>query len=319
MSSAWILAAARTPRGTVAGLDIVAGPVAEILVADRSGNREPGLVVGSGASGRRIAWAAGLGTNTVGTDAHDGGLSALASVVPAVAGGWTPRALVAAIHGEAPTAAASARILRQVSEADPATAAARVQMRLDLGEDELATWAERAQENRSACNARPRASPHEDPVVPPAVWAPFCPAAAALRVVSESTLSSFVMPPRARIAGATWSACDPADPWRAPGLALNAALADAGVHPDACHAFAVDAPHAALLSAVQRELDVSHRRINSDGGTLARGRAGSAEGLCLLVDLLDWLEEQSLRYGACVELLPDGGAAAVVVDCEAWA
>jgi acetyl-CoA acetyltransferase len=89
--------------------------------------------------------------------------------------------------------------------------------------------------------------------------------------------------------------------------------------PETCQAFFVDAPHAALLAAVQHDLGVPPARINPDGGTLARGRGGAAEGLCLLVDLLDWLEETGQRYGACVELLPDGGAAAVVLDCEAWA
>ena len=319
MSAAWILAAARTPRGVQADLDAVASPVAATLLADRSGRREPGLVVGAGASGRRLAWAAGLGATTVGTDGHAGGLSALASLVPAVAGGWTPQALVAAVPGQSPPGGDSRRIQTRLAEADWATAAARVQERLQVSPDELVEWLELAQDHRTACPKRPRTADAPDLVVPVGLWAPERPAAAAVRVVSESVLSSFTLPPRARIAGATWGACDPADPWQAPTLALEAALEAAGLHPESCQALCVDAPHPALLAAVQRALNVPRERINPDGGCLARGRAGAAEGLCLLVDLLDWLEEQDLRYGACVELLPDGGAAAVVVDGEAWA
>ena len=149
-------------------------------------------------------------------------------------------------------------------------------------------------------------------MVPVGLWAPERPAAAAVRVVSESVLPSFTLPPRARIAGATWGACDPADPWQAPTLALEAALEAAGLHPESCQALCVDAPHPALLAAVQR------LQRPEDESTPAEVLART-----LVVRkcswLLDWLEEQDLRYGACVELLPDGGAAAVVVDGEAWA
>lgn len=319
MSAAWILTAARTPRGAAPPLDHVAQAIASTLTADRSGRREPGLIAGAGASGRRIAWASGLGATTLGTDAHAGGLAALASLTPAVAGGWVPLATVAAVSANPAPAPPSRRIAHQVDEADFETAADRLSQRLRLTAAQIDGWVERAREARAASARRPWLGQTTDPAHEAGAWAPERSAAAAVRVVAESSLAAFPAPPRARIAAATWGAADPADPWVAPASALGAALEAAGVAPSACDAVAIDAPHVSLLEHVVRAHALDPARVNPCGGALARGRAGSAEGLCLLVDLLDWLAEQELRYGACVELLPDGGAAAVVVDCEAWA
>ena len=84
-------------------------------------------------------------------------------------------------------------------------------------------------------------------------------------------------------------------------------------------ALAVGGRHAAVEAGLAAALGCPDLPVNAEGGPLARGHAGPAEGLCLLVDLLDAMEAADQRFGLVVEPDALGQAWAVVLDREAWA
>ena len=148
----------------------------------------------------------------------------------------------------------------------------------------------------------------------PAAPAPLCRAGARTARLGDGLPGG--RPAVARIVSARSVASDPADPFPALPLAAEQALGEAGIGADALSAVQVAGPHAAVALLVEQSLGLDPDRVQPLGGPCARGFAGPAEGLLLLVDLLDHLDLTGGRFGLIVEAGPWGMATAVVIDRE---
>lgn len=124
-------------------------------------------------------------------------------------------------------------------------------------------------------------------------------AAQAAKSASETATAS------ATVAGVGRAAGDPFDPVGNVAVAVNRALAEAGVELDAVDGIAVVEHDAATVGLVARALGVAVARINRSGGAVATGNPGAAEELRLITDGLAVIERLLLTVSAG----PTGSAA----------
>lgn len=321
MSQAWILAAARSPRlpmaATVQSWETTSAAMRAVQLPDPSGRRPLDAVHVAGVSGRALHLAAGGPADTPASTTDAGGLHALSLATQSVASGWSRRVLVAALTGAQPQrAGGSTRLHQTVAPASDAGAVSRLRRRMALDRATLDAHVERQAARRGAAADR---GPGDlaDLDVTPAALAPLCRAGGALLLGPADGLLGG-RPAVARIVSARSIASDPADPFPALPLAAEQALREAGIGADALSAVQVAGPHAAVALLVEQSLGLDPDRVQPLGGPCARGFAGPAEGLLLLVEILDHLDVTGGRFGLIVEAGPWGMATAVVIDREQW-
>lgn len=121
--------------------------------------------------------------------------------------------------------------------------------------------------------------------------------AAALVVVGDRAAAERTgLVPRARIAATASCGSDSVTMLTAGQLAIERVLAKANLRAADIAVFEFAEAFAALCVRLMRALDISHDRLNPNGGTIARGHAYGATGAALLVDAIDELARREARY-----------------------
>ncbi len=134
--------------------------------------------------------------------------------------------------------------------------------------------------------------------------------AAALVVVGDRAAAERSgLAPRARIVATASCAADPVTMLTAGQLAIERALAKAGLRAADIEIFEFAEAFAALCVRLMRDLELDHDRLNPNGGTIALGHAYGATGAVLALGALDELE----RRGAHRAVVAVSGAAGLGV------
>ena len=139
-------------------------------------------------------------------------------------------------------------------------------------------------------------------------------AAGLLAIGDRATAERTGLAPRARIVATASCAGDPVTMLTAGQLAIDRALARAGLRAADIGVFEFAEAFAALCLRLMRDLDVGHDRLNPNGGTIARGHAYGATGALLVIDAIDELWRRGERYAVVAVSGAAGLGAAVVLE-----
>lgn len=120
--------------------------------------------------------------------------------------------------------------------------------------------------------------------------------------------------PIARIVATAVSGLEPRDLFLAPIGAVRAALARAGLSPDAIDLYEINEAFASQLLGCVRGLEIDPARVNVHGGAIALGHPIGASGARVLVTLLHALERWQERLGLAALCLGGGNAVALIVE-----
>jgi acetyl-CoA C-acetyltransferase len=121
--------------------------------------------------------------------------------------------------------------------------------------------------------------------------------AGAVLVMSEGRAAEFGFEPRATVRAASTASVDPIVMLTAGQLAVERALAAAGMRPGHVDLFEFAEAFAAVCLKFQRDLEVEPERFNVNGGTIAMGHAFGATGAILTATLLDEMRRRDAGTG----------------------
>jgi acetyl-CoA C-acetyltransferase len=138
--------------------------------------------------------------------------------------------------------------------------------------------------------------------------------AAMVVVASEEKAGRLGARPIARILATAVSGLDPRDLFLAPIGAVRAALARAGLGPDAIDLYEINEAFASQLLGCVRGLEIDPARVNVHGGAIALGHPIGASGARVLVTLLHALERRQEHRGLAALCLGGGNAVAMIVE-----
>jgi acetyl-CoA C-acetyltransferase len=138
--------------------------------------------------------------------------------------------------------------------------------------------------------------------------------AAAVLVGSQDAASSFGLRPRAAIRAFASVGSDPCIMLDGTGAAARLALDRAGMTISDIDLFEVNEAFAAVVLRFMQELNVSHDKVNVNGGSIAMGHPLGATGAMLVGTLLDELEARNLRAGMVVICVGIGMAVATIIE-----
>jgi acetyl-CoA C-acetyltransferase len=142
--------------------------------------------------------------------------------------------------------------------------------------------------------------------------------AAALVVMERQTAEMSGRPILGRILGYAGIAVDPRDLFHAPPLAIQAAVARAGLALADVDLFELNEAFAAQVLANARVLgwdkEFLEERVNVHGGAIALGHPIGASGARVAVTLVHALRRRGARYGVAALCHGGGGAIALVVE-----
>nr|PZN38391.1 MAG: acetyl-CoA C-acyltransferase [Actinomycetota bacterium] len=120
--------------------------------------------------------------------------------------------------------------------------------------------------------------------------------------------------PRARVVACATAAVDPVRMLTAGQLAVERAIARAGLAPADIDVFEFAEAFAALCLTFRRDLDAGPDRLNPNGGTIAMGHAFGATGAIMVGGCVDELERREGRYGVAAVSGAAGLGVAVVLE-----
>ncbi|MEV4184774.1 acetyl-CoA C-acyltransferase [Streptosporangium canum] len=142
----------------------------------------------------------------------------------------------------------------------------------------------------------------------------LCDAAGLVLVGSERAAAALRTPPRARIVATATAVADPVTMLTAGQLAVERAVARAGLTPDDVEVYEFAEAFAALCLKFQRDLKVGDDRFNVNGGTIAMGHAFGATGALLVAACLDELDRRRARYGVAAVSGAAGSGSAILLE-----
>jgi acetyl-CoA C-acetyltransferase len=144
--------------------------------------------------------------------------------------------------------------------------------------------------------------------------------AAAVVVMEHRAAAASGRSMMARILGYAGVAVEPRDLFTAPPLAIQAAVARAGLSLAEVELFELNEAFAAQVLANAKVLgwdrDYLDERVNVNGGAIALGHPIGASGARIVVTLIHALRRRGARYGAAALCHGGGGAVAVVVEAR---
>lgn len=120
--------------------------------------------------------------------------------------------------------------------------------------------------------------------------------------------------PRARILGWASVGSDPAIMLTGPGASARKVLNRLGMKVGDIDLFEVNEAFASVVLRFMREMDVSHDKVNVNGGSIAMGHPLGATGAMLIGTVLDELERRDLRTGLVTLCAAAGMASALVIE-----
>jgi acetyl-CoA C-acetyltransferase len=138
--------------------------------------------------------------------------------------------------------------------------------------------------------------------------------AGVMLVGSAAQAAQMGIRPRARIRSIATASVDPIIMLTAGQLAVERALAKAGLTPHDVDLYEFAEAFAALCVKIQRDLNIDPARFNVNGGTLALGHALGASGAILTATLLDEMERRDVALGVVAISGAAGLGAAVVLE-----
>lgn len=140
--------------------------------------------------------------------------------------------------------------------------------------------------------------------------------AAALVVVDEATARTVRSPLKARIVASAASGTEPKHLFVAPIEAIQRVLQKAELTLADIDLIELNEAFASQTLACMRALDLSHDKLNVNGGAIALGHPIGASGARILVTLLHALEQRNLKRGLASLCLGGGNAVAMIVERE---
>ncbi len=138
--------------------------------------------------------------------------------------------------------------------------------------------------------------------------------AAALVVTSAEYASQNGLKPIARIVAQASAAHEPEWFTTAPGKAIDIVLKRANLTMDDIDLVEINEAFAAVALAAMKDANISHDKINVNGGAVALGHPIGASGARILVTLIHALRERGLKRGLAAICIGGGEAAAMIVE-----
>jgi acetyl-CoA C-acetyltransferase len=138
--------------------------------------------------------------------------------------------------------------------------------------------------------------------------------AGVILVGSQAQADKMGITPRARIRAMATASVDPVIMLTAGQIAVERAIAKAGLTPKDIDLYEFAEAFAALCVKIQRDLDINPDRFNVNGGTMAMGHAFGASGAILTATLLDEMERRDVALGVVAISGAAGLGAAVVLE-----
>lgn len=138
--------------------------------------------------------------------------------------------------------------------------------------------------------------------------------ATALLIGSEEAGKKLGLKPRAVIRACAVTAADPTIMLTGPVPVTRKVLAKAGLKASDIDLFEVNEAFAAVVMNYMRELQVSHDRVNVNGGAIALGHPLGASGAIILMTLLDELERTGKRRGLATLCIGGGMGIATIIE-----
>ncbi len=138
--------------------------------------------------------------------------------------------------------------------------------------------------------------------------------AAAVLVGSEAAGKRLGLTPRARVVSYAITATDPTTMLTGPVPATRKALTLADLGVEAIDLFEVNEAFAAVVLKFMGDLEVSHDKVNVNGGAIALGHPLGATGAMLLGTLLDELDRREARFGLTTLCIGGGMGIATVIE-----
>jgi acetyl-CoA C-acetyltransferase len=138
---------------------------------------------------------------------------------------------------------------------------------------------------------------------------------ASLMVIgSEKAGTDNGLTPRARIVSVGVVGSEPTIMLTGPAPSALKALAKAGLTVDDIDLFEVNEAFAAVVMKFMKDLNVSHEKVNVNGGAIALGHPLGATGAMILGSLVDELERRDQRYGLATLCVGGGMGVATIVE-----
>lgn len=138
--------------------------------------------------------------------------------------------------------------------------------------------------------------------------------AGALVLASPEYAAANGLKPRAKIRAMANVGHSPEYILNAPVDAANKVLAKAGMTIDDIDLFEINEAFAVVPMKFMRDLNVSHDKVNVNGGAIALGHPIGATGSIIIGTLLDELERRDLRTGLVTMCAAGGMAPAIIIE-----
>ena len=138
--------------------------------------------------------------------------------------------------------------------------------------------------------------------------------ASAVLIGSEAAGKKFAMQPRARIIATAVVGSDPTIMLTGPAPAARKALKVAGMDIADIDLFEVNEAFASVVMRFMDEMNVSHDKVNVNGGAIAMGHPLGATGAMILGTLLDELEARNLNTGLATLCVGGGMGIATIIE-----
>jgi len=138
--------------------------------------------------------------------------------------------------------------------------------------------------------------------------------AAALVLASEAAVKQHNLKPIARVVAQASYAQDPLWFTTSPIEAIKRVCDKAGVSIADIDLFEINEAFAVVTLAAEKELGLSHDKVNVNGGAVALGHPIGASGARVLTTLLYALKQRGLKRGLATLCIGGGEASAVIVE-----
>ena len=124
----------------------------------------------------------------------------------------------------------------------------------------------------------------------------------------------FGMKPRARIVATAISGADPTIMLTGPAPAARKALAKAGMKAEQIDLWEINEAFASVAMRFMKDMGISHRNTNVNGGSIAMGHPLGATGAMIVGIVLDELERQDKKFALCTLCVGGGMGIATIIE-----
>ena len=138
--------------------------------------------------------------------------------------------------------------------------------------------------------------------------------ASALVLASEDAVKKYGLKPIAKIVSFADAAHDPMWFTTAPTLAAPKAIERAGLNKEQIDFYEVNEAFAVVTMAFEKELNVSHDKVNVNGGACSLGHPLGASGARIITTLTNVLKQKEGKYGLATLCNGGGGASAIIIE-----